>query len=681
VSWVVGNGAPKTGSEQDLELLPQPRHATWTGDRIPVASVFVDPFDHELLRFADEIHRIASCVTGDPAAASLPLSLHAANLAPEAYELEIDSRGVRIRAGSSLGALHAMRTFLDIWDSGDLRSLPEGMVVDHPTFEVRGVFVESFAGVDRMSLADWRQFLDRMGQLKINTVGISIYGCWDVRHEGARSEYFFTPLREFPDLRTPQRLVTWGSEVDGKIELEYLPAMFDEDFFGDVVEYGAARGIEVIPHLGGPGHSTLIPRCLPALSAIDEAGHPTGYGYCVSRPEAREQIARLVRCLVTDQLMPHGVTRLHVAGDEYYPIRNVDPEDRLRVVSPYCQCPGCRDLTPGEMLIEYLVQVGEVLAGSGVTMVNWHDTLVREGVLDRYLDEIDRRRLPRPVIAWWKYNDPVPVPDAGRAETWSCPTTGLFPHLFQQDFSSNIEVTLRRGHAAGARGVFAYGLPDPADQANYACLADLSWNFENSGGANGFQRRWAGRIAPNERDAALRAIGSAATVTGSYPLMMYVVHHILPYFSTAAAGVTEYPDDLLRSFAITQPPMADVLRQVAETMRDAVGDMPDGRGVRHWPDPVGQWKAEASRLAATAELFLAVLEAARDPELTSDGVSRIQEDAHALLHAAARSKPDYLAPVVVREHWGFTREIEHTLDRLRSGSGLPGRESWHAWIV
>ncbi|WP_435119127.1 glycoside hydrolase family 20 zincin-like fold domain-containing protein [Amycolatopsis thermoflava] len=664
-----------------MELLPQPRQAQWTGERVPVGKLVLDHVDPSLRRYQNQFERIAACVGGNEHIPVVLMSVRTAAVASEAYEIEIDTSGVRIHASDSLGALHAMRTVLDIWDSGDLRSLPAGTVADWPSFAVRGVFVESFAGVDLMSLADWKQFLDRMGQLKINTVGISIYGCWDIRHEGTPTEYMFTPLSAFPKLRSPQRMVTWNPGNDDEVELTYLPAMFVSDFFGEAVDYAREQGIEVIPHLGGPGHSTLIPRVLPGLSAVDEGGRTTGYGYCISRPEARAELVKLVRALTVEQLLPNGVSRLHVAGDEFYPVRNIDPSDRRRVVSPYCRCPGCRYLTPGEMLIEYLLQVGRVLADEGVTMVHWHDTLVREGVLDQYLEEVDKRRLPQPVIAWWKYNDPVPAPDAGCAETWVCPTTGLFPHLFQQDFSSNIEAAVRRGTIAGASGVLAYGLPDPADHANYACVADLAWNLESSGGANGFKRRWAANIAPQAPEAALQALNSAATVTGSYPLMMYVVHHILPYFSTAAAGTTEYPDDLLRAFAITQPPLADVLRQVADSMRDAVAIMPSGRSVRHWPDPVAQWTAESNRLASTAELFLAVLDAARRTELAPGEVARIKSDARRLLTAVSTMKPDYLAPVSVRELWGFVRKIDTALERLRTGGGLRGEESWHAWIV
>nr|WP_281352394.1 family 20 glycosylhydrolase [Phytoactinopolyspora alkaliphila] len=532
-----------------------------------------------------------------------------------------------------------------------------------------------------MDLADWRRFVDAMGQLKLNTIGVSLYGCWDMHH-GERSEYLFAPLDDYPALMTPRRLWTWDPKAEREVEHCDLPLMFEHDFFGDVVRHANRQGIEIVPHLGGPGHSTLLPRLIPALSALDDDGRPTGYGYCVTGDAAREALARLVRSLAGQHLLPNRIARLHVAGDEYYPIRNVDPADARRVVSPYCRCSGCRDLTAGQMLMEYLIHVGQVLDEYGITMVHWQDTLVREGVLDEYLDRVEARSLARPVIAWWKYNDPVPAPDTSRAEAWSCPITGFAPFLFHQDFTPNIETVLRRGHAAGATGVFGYGQPDPSFHLNYAFLADQAWNVDGGGGAEEFLRRLAARLCPEQPEAARYAFSSARTITASYPLMMYVMQHVLPFFSTAAAGATSYPDDLLRAFAIAQPPLADVLRQVADTLRDAVAGMPSGREIRHWPNPVRTWTQENLRIADTADLLLQALVVARAPEPpAAHVVEELDRAGKALLRSVAAVKPGYSAPAALREHWIFVRELHTALNRLRESGGVAGAESWYAWIV
>ncbi len=61
--------------------------------------------------------------------------------------------------------------------------------------------------------------------------------------------------------------------------------MVTEDFFGEVVAYGRERGVLVRPHFNTPGHNTLIPRLIPATSAKDEKGIPTGYGFCLTTPK------------------------------------------------------------------------------------------------------------------------------------------------------------------------------------------------------------------------------------------------------------------------------------------------------------------------------------------------------------------------------------------------------------
>lgn len=663
-------------------LIPMPRNVDMKPEWITIGKLAITSLPGVLAKYRSQIESLCAQVRGDPRRAHTVVSFGVVDAAPEGYELRVGPCGISIGAGDSVGALHGMRTLIDLWDDCEGNYLPEVEISDHPSLSVRGVFIESFAGTDWMDLSDWRQLIDRFAHLKYNTVGISIYGCWDIHHDGQRSEYLFIPIDEFPELKSSRRVVTWDPETEREVVHSYLPKMFERDLFGSVARYAADQGIEVIPHLGGPGHSTLIPRLIPELSAHNEWGEPTGYGYCVTRKAARETLARLVRCLVQQHLHPNSIHRLHVAGDEYYPIRNVDPVDRERVVSPYCLCADCKELSPGRMLIEYMVHVGKVLASEGITMVHWHDTLVREGVLNQYLDRIEDAGLPRPVIAWWKYNDPLPTPDASRAEAWSCPTTGLASFMFHQDFSPNIETALRRGHRAGATGAFAYTLPDPVDHMNFAYLADLAWNFEHSDGVAGFRARWAKYICPADADSARHALSLASNITSCYPLMMYIIQHVMPFFSTATAGATNYPDDLLRSFAIVQPPLADVLRQTEETLREAVFLMPEGRDVRFWPNPVMTWRQETTRLIDSLDLFLDVLAVARrsDP-ITAEDFVQLSRKATSLLRLAASTKPDYLSPATLREHWGFAKEIGPALRRLHEGDGVPEAKSWYAWIV
>lgn len=667
--------------QSEFVLIPQPRTVRRRGPEAEVGRLVLSRLPAELAAYDRAIAELAAMVSGASDALALVVTFAHREGRSEEYELRINLGGVHILANDARGALHAVRTLVDLWDNGTGSTLPVVTVADGPDFAVRGVFIESYAGADHMSLSDWRGLVDRLGQLKLNTLGVSLYGCWDLHH-GQRSEWLFAPLDEFPQLQTLRRMVTWDPATEQEIAYDYLPAMFEGDFFADVVRYATERGIDVLPHWGGPGHSTLIPRCLPELSALDDDGNTTGYGYCVTRDSARTTLRNLMRSLARQHLVPNGLRRLHVAADEYYPIRNVDPDDRKRVVSPYCRCEGCRELSAGQMLIEYLLLVGQVLADDGIAMVHWHDSLVREGVLDEYLQRCDELGLPKPTVAWWKYNDPIPAPEADRAETWSCPTVGLTSFLFQQDYLPNIERTLRLGRRSGTVGAFAYSLIDPADHMNYAFLADLAWRCDDSGGAESFRRRWARYVCPDNAESAWQALSSTSTITACYPLMMYVVNHVLPFFATATADATSYPDDVLRGFSVTQPAGADVLRQAADTLRDALSMMPDGGEVRHWGNPVTTWRNETSRLVQSVDLFLAVLGAARQPEPpTEQEIARLEKQSSELLRLAATSKTSYVAPMTLREHWEFVRQIEPAVKRLRESDGLRPAESWYAWML
>ncbi|MFJ8811859.1 family 20 glycosylhydrolase [Amycolatopsis thermoflava] len=663
------------------ELIPRPRTIDAPSARPAFSCAAFSSLDlpDSLKSCAQQICEILDGVEV-PGGTSLPVEFTPVRLPAEHYRLRIREDQIRAEFADARGALHAVRTLVDLWDGYERSALPVLDIEDGPDLATRGVFVESFTGTDLMNLPDWQNLIDRLAHLKLNTLGLSIYGCWDIRHGERPAEYMFVPLRDFPDLVSSSRITTWDPLDRGETELEYVPVIFEKDLFSDICAYATARGVELIPHLGGPGHSTLIPRVVSELSAVDPAGARTGYGYCVSRPAARHALVRLIRNLIDQHLRPNGLRRLHVAGDEYYPISNVDPGDRQRVVSPYCACEGCRNLSPGRLLVEYLILVGTVLADAGIEMVHWQDTLVREGVLDEYLDRAVEQGLPRPVIVWWKYNDPVPEPRTEGTETWVAPTTGLFPHLFSQDFTENVSTTLRKGKAAGASGVLAYWIPDPADHQNVACLADLAWNSSPSG-ATGFRRRWAEYVSPDSSATAEQAYSLAHTVTASYPSMMYLVDQVLPYFADAGVPGTRYPDDQLRAFAVTRPPLADALRQIAATLREAISLMPPGRDVRFWPNPVEQWRNEARRTAASLELFTGVLALACRAGEDCAATASVVRQAEALLQHVSRSKPAYLAPAALREHWLFVREISPAVRRLRAELGAGRRTSWHPWIV
>ncbi len=671
-----------------LELIPQPRviELKEGGRRLGQLRLAAPP--PPLRGHIRALERCLARVAGEPDGETVDIFFAEADLAAQGYDLLVGEGRVEVRAADAAGALYAGRTLLDVWRQ-TRPVLPSLHISDAPTFPSRGVFVESVWGTDRMERRDWFAFVDQLAQLKFNVLAISLYGCWDLRHEEDNSEFLLVPLDRFPQLRTPHTIHTWSPESGEECIERYLPRMFEGNFYSEVVDYAHQEGLEVIPLIGGPAHSTLLPRMLPDLSARDGEGKPTGYGYCVTSPSARRCLQEVFDNLIQQHVLPNRIEIVGCGGDEYYPIHNVDPSDPLRQVDPRCQCGSCRSLTGGEQLLEYFALVGQRLADHGLRMFHWQDSLVRERVLDEYANQVSARRFPKPVISWWKYQEPLPrLKPFDGIETWVTPAPGMIGTLFHQDRSLNIEAWLREGRRNGASGVVAYTVPDPNLHKGYTCLADLSWNLEGSDGSAGFKRRWAKAVAPDQPEQAAFAYAVGESVLACYPYMTHVLDHLLPYFSTAPRGVTRHPDDLLLPLSIPSPALTSALRQTRDTLREAVELMPPTRGMDGWPDPSTVWSGELGRIADQIELMLRLIGIARrlptlSPAALEAEAAELKRQGIASMRRIALTKAPYLVPAVLREHWRFLSAITSALAHLKADPArLPSpAEAWHAWLV
>lgn len=613
----------------------------------------------------------------------VPVTLkHDVTLADQHYRVTIPAAGPIVAAASSRsGFLYAAQTILALTGPDGIAT---GTIDDAPAMRDRGVFIESFWGSDLMRLADWQQMIDRLAFLKFNVIGMSVYGCWDLRHDGDRGEYLMVPVPGFDKLATPHAFRRWDESTQQLRTVEYLPAMFEDDTFRAVVAYAATRGIEVIPFVAGPGHSSLIPRHYPAMSARDADGEPTLYGYCLSAPEARAELVRFFTALIDGQFAPAGVTRIGVQADEFFPIRNVLPEDPDRVLTPYCECAGCAELGPGGLLLAYLDLIGEIAHAANMGMVHWHDSLHREGVFDRYGELLKQRPGRDVTISWWGYNDPLPVPQAHAAwQTWVTPTPGLIASLLPQDFTLNIEQWMQRGRACGARGVLAYNTYQPAQVRNYVALADAAWAGERGGGRRGFLERWSARGA--DAEATSLADDLLTSVFGSYPLMNYLLQQTLPYFAVSSGPAVHYAHDLLRTLATPFPALTSVLRQARDTVAEALAVLPTQPPLGPWGDIDHASRVELRRVIAHLDLVLEAVRIVREAARGLDVGERLdafRADGIHLLNAIANESPSWLAPITTREHAELIQDLPDLVARIRAGEdlGFDAREPWHAWL-
>ena len=308
----------------------------------------------------------------------------------EYYEVEVQDNRVFVRTASQAGALWGTHTLGAIYRAAAQEiPIPNMLIRDWPELRTRGIFVESKWGPDRMALVDWQTVIDRIADMKMNCLGVGIYGCWgNCRYEGKPTEFLMVPVPENEELKTEKHLRWFSPDDEEWCEEDYLPEMFEFDFLGDVVAYGLEKGVTVVPFVNSLGHNTMIPRVMPEVSAKNEDGSPRGIGYCLSSPKTREFLETFYGGIIERYF--EGQTKLfHVQLDEVWP-DYPDPDDASKRVDPWCECPECKARDSEENLQEYIVWLVKMLTEKGVErVVMWNDQLTR------HMDALDETFVQR----------------------------------------------------------------------------------------------------------------------------------------------------------------------------------------------------------------------------------------------------------------------------------------------
>jgi len=423
------------------------------------------------------------------------------------YELTVSGSEVHIRSPYQDGMVWAAQTLATLFTLIiEGKPVPNFTIRDWPTLPVRGIFIENKWGPDRMLPTDWFQAIDAVSSVKMNTLGIGLYGCWgSCRLEGENkpSEFLFVPSadEELADLHSEHRLRWYDPAGELWHDETYLPFMFENDTLAEIINYGKERGVNVIPFFNSLGHNTLLPRLRPEISARDEDGKPTGVGYCTTAPETRKFLEKLYGGIVK-KYYPDGLEYFHLELDEVWPTFP-HPEDALKKESPWCCCPTCKGKDHGQLFQDHLLWLVEMLTNMGVQkVVFWNDQLTRH---DQLLDEKFVRRLEeanlkdRVVIHWWWYDNhkmhdgihPQIATKLGLNDNWVAPMTCYYNWTTYSYHRPNIEKMLVLAEKEGATGAVSYSVHDPSHLDHEALLGAYAWESPSKAGKMAaVQARW-----------------------------------------------------------------------------------------------------------------------------------------------------------------------------------------------
>jgi len=443
---------------------------------------------------ANRLSKLIKCpvIIGTPEAKSIYLGIKE-NTHSEGYTLDIKADKIVILGNDPSGIFYGVQTLQQIIENKQL-NIPLLHIEDWPDLKYRGLYIEDKWGPDLMNLDEWKELIDFMANLKLNFLGIGVYGCWVTQYDKQITEFLMVPFKSHPRLKIPKRINFYSPTRTADITINYLPPMFVKDFLGKLIAYGKDRNVIIRPHFNSLGHNTLIPRLYPEISAKDESGHPTGYGFCLSNPLTYKILFTLYDEIIDKYLRPNKIDFFHIGMDEVDPLIWIDPQHPKRRIDPWCKCPQCRNRPREELLLSYLFRIIEHLVSKGINSISlWNDQLYRMNLLnEKFSSQLKNRGLKEKIIIeWWHYGlRPFESikPNIG-LRRWVNPMTGYYFWASYRSYLKNIQLMLNLAYAQGAEGIECYGVYDPAYHRNYLYLSDYAWN-KNANNLDNFKNKY-----------------------------------------------------------------------------------------------------------------------------------------------------------------------------------------------
>ena len=287
----------------------------------------------------------------------------------EGYQLAVDSRGIRIEAGTKSGFLYAVRT-LQQWkrldNAGDM-VFDFVKIADSPRVPWRGFMLDS--GRQYQSVATIKKYIDMASMLKMNVFH------WHLTEGlGWRVE-----IKKYPELTLKGAFVAQGEEQQG---------FYSQEDIREIVKYAEERCVTVVPEIDMPGHAEA------ALASYPELGC---FGLPVEIPKqgftknifcaGKEHTIRVLKDILDEVCDLFPSSYIHLGGDEA-PKGNWD------------ECPDCqkriRDLNlkdSHDLQLWFSAEMAGHLQTKGRKAIFWGDVLYRTGY-----------PLPENVaIQWWNY--------------------------------------------------------------------------------------------------------------------------------------------------------------------------------------------------------------------------------------------------------------------------------------
>ena len=268
-------GALSTSNAQNISIIPEPYQMTTKSGNytLPKSIAMNAPSSANVV--SDQIAATLRTTTGRVVSltknkSSIDLQIiNDANLGTEGYTLDINEKGIQIKANANAGLFFGWQTVMQLLPaavySNTLQAntnwtLPYVSIIDKPRFGWRGLMLD----VSRhfFSKADVLTFIDDMARYKYNRLHLHL-----TDDQGWRIEIKSLPKLTSVGAWRAERKGKWmNTTTPSKEEPKTYGGFYTQEDIKEIVAYAKAKFIEVIPEIDIPGHSLAMNAAYPFLS-------------------------------------------------------------------------------------------------------------------------------------------------------------------------------------------------------------------------------------------------------------------------------------------------------------------------------------------------------------------------------------------------------------------------------
>ncbi|CAM5445160.1 beta-N-acetylhexosaminidase [Rhodanobacter lindaniclasticus] len=223
------------------------------------------------------------------------------------YALDVDGKGIRVRARDAAGLFHGAVTLYQLLTPDAAKgavSVPALSIRDQPRFAWRGVMLDSVRHMQ--SVAEVKTLLDQMAQHKLDVLH------WHLTDDqGWRIQ-----IKRYPELT---RVGAWRTPPDAGHDGEptRYGGFYTQDEIRDVVAYAAARHITIVPELDMPGHAQAAVASYPQLGVTGQRPQVSvDWGVNPYLYNVDDATFSFIDHVLDEVMALFPSTYIHVGGDE-----------------------------------------------------------------------------------------------------------------------------------------------------------------------------------------------------------------------------------------------------------------------------------------------------------------------------------------------------------------------------